>query len=175
MIAKLYKLTDSRGQTRGNTQWGEGIAHVAQGDAGQDLCSDGWIHAYESPLLAVLLNLIHANFADPQLWKAEGEIGKRDGQLKVGCRRLKTLNRIDLPQVTTNQRVAFGILCAKEVCRDTSWNRWADDWLSGKDRSAGAEAWAWARRAAAAEAAAWASLSCSDCFMAHHMRKFSPR
>jgi hypothetical protein len=39
---KLYKLTDEHGQTRGGTQWGEGVTHTATG-TGTELCSDGWI------------------------------------------------------------------------------------------------------------------------------------
>jgi hypothetical protein len=49
---KLYKLTDENGQTKNHTQWGENISHSASGDSNQDLCSNGWIHAYESSLLA---------------------------------------------------------------------------------------------------------------------------
>src|ERR1700680_2145512 len=131
---KLYKLTDEKGQTRGGVQWGENVTHTATGDATQDLCSDGWIHAYTSPLLAVLLNPIHANFASPKLFEATGEVGKRDGQLKVGVRSLTTVKEIPLPSVTDTQRIAFGILCALEVCKDAEFTTWAKDWLTGKDR-----------------------------------------
>src|SRR5262250_2167785 len=97
----LYKLTDERGQTRGGTQWGEDVTHEALGADGRDLCSSSWIHAYEHPLLAALLNPIHADFQSPQLWEARGEIGKRDGQLKCGCRKLTTVRQIELPTITT--------------------------------------------------------------------------
>lgn len=148
---KLYKLTDENGQTKNATQWGEGVEHAATGDAAQDLCSDGWIHAYESPLLAVLLNPIHANFRNPILWEAEGEVEKRDGQLKVGCRKLRTLQKIPLPKIKTEQRVKFAVFCAQAVYDDAVWHTWAKNWLSGKDRSAGAAA------EAARAAEAWAA------------------
>ena len=51
---KCYKLTDSAGRTHGDTQWGAGTRHEATGVATRGLCSDGWIHAYESPELAAL-------------------------------------------------------------------------------------------------------------------------
>ena len=154
---KLYKLTDANGRTCGDTQWGEGITHTATGSPDKDLCSDGWIHAYEHPLLAVLLNPIGANFADPQMWEAGGEVGKREGQLKCGCRSLKTMKRMDLPVISLTQKVAFGILCAKTVTKDKAWEKWADDWLSRKDRTeAAARAAARAARAAA-QAAEWAA------------------
>ena len=166
----LYKLTDRDGQTRNDTQWGPGVSHSGTGKG--ELCGPGWIHAYEHPLIAVLLNPIHANFQSPRLWEAEGEVGLRDGQLKCGCKALTTIREIPLPAVTTEMRVRFGILCAKEVCAYPAWNAWADRWLSGGDRSeaaAGAAseaAWAaqaaWAAEAAAARAeAAWAAEAVS--------------
>ena len=156
-MANLYKLTDSCGKTRGGTQWGPGVSHSGTGEGG--LCGPGWIHAYEHPLVAVLMNPIHADFNNPRLWEAEGEVGLRDGQLKCGCKTLTTVREIPLPAVTTEMFVRLAILCAKEVCACRAWNAWADRWLSGEDRSeaaarAAAEA-AWARAAQAAEA--WAA------------------
>jgi hypothetical protein len=161
-MIKLYKLTDGDGQTRGGTQWGPGVSHSGTGEGG--LCGPGWIHAYEHPLVAVLMNPIHANFKNPRLWEAEGEVGLRDGQLKCGCKTLTTIREIPLPAITTEMRVRFAILCAKEVCAaDIAWNAWADKWLSGEDRTQAAaeaaQATAWASEAAAAWAseAAWAA------------------
>jgi hypothetical protein len=165
-MIKLYKLTDGDGQTWGGTQWGPGISHSGTGEG--ELCGPGWIHAYEHPLIAVLLNPIHANFQNPRLWEAEGEVGLRDGQIKCGCATLTTIREIPLPEITTEMRVRFAILCAKEVCTCLSWNAWADKWLSGEDRSwASADAAAWAARASAARAsaaraAAWASEAASE-------------
>lgn len=146
---KAWKLTDANGQTYGGTQWGEGVTHEASGEG--DLCGSGWLHFYDDPLLAVLFNPIHTNFgAGMQLWEAvaEGAI-KPDNGLKFGCSRLTTVRRVDAPEVTMEQRIRFGILCAKEVCDDPAWNAWADRWLSGKDRTA--------RAAAAAREATWAA------------------
>jgi hypothetical protein len=149
-MIKLYKLTDKDGQTRGGMQWGPGVSHSGTGEG--ELCGWGWIHAYEHPLIAVLMNPIHAKFKNPRLWEAEGEIAIRDGQIKCGCKTLTVIREIPLPAITTEMRVRFAILCAKEVCADLSWNAWADRWLSGEDRSAEA-AWAWAAAAWAARAA----------------------
>ena len=166
-MIKLYKLTYRDGQTRNDTQWGPGVSHSGTGEGG--LCGPGWIHAYEHPLIAVLLNPIHADFKNPRLWEAEGEVGLRDGHLKCGCKALTTVREIPLPAVTTEMRVRFAIMCAKEVCADLSWNAWADRWLSGEDRTqaaaaaqaAAARAWAasavWAAAVWAAEAAASAA------------------
>ena len=150
---RLYKLTDSNDQTRNATQWGVGVTQRTDG-AGA-LCGPGWLHAYEHPLLAVLLNPIHANF-DPgamHLWAADAAGGVlRDGPLKIGVTELTTAVKMPLPIVSTEQRVRFAILCALEVCADTAWRQWAERWLSGEDRSsvwAAEEAAVWAAEAAA--------------------------
>ena len=132
-MTRLYKLTDAAGRTRNNTQWGPGVTHSGTGTG--DLCSEGWIHAYTHPLLAVLLNPIHANFAEPRLWEAEGDVALDDRGLKVGCKTLTTLREAPVPAVTLEQRVRFGILCARKVCADPTWLTWAERWLSGEDRS----------------------------------------
>jgi hypothetical protein len=153
---RLYKLTDAQGRTRAGYDneltWAVGVTHTAKGK-GTELCTDGVIHAYEHPLLAVLLNPIHANFnpATMRLFAAEGEIVAREGQLKCGVKSLTIVEEIPVPTMTTEQRVKFAILCAKEVCKDSTWNAWADKWLSGEDRSeARAARAAWEARAARA-------------------------
>jgi hypothetical protein len=131
----LYKLTDQNNKTHNETLWGPGVKRKATGKR-YELCSDGLIHAYEDPLLAVFISPLHVNYSNPKLWKAKTTCKKivRDGT-KVGVKSLTTLHEIPLPIVTTTQRIAFGILCAKKVCSDTKWNKWADKWLSGEDRS----------------------------------------
>ena len=129
---KFYKLTDANGQTKNNTQWGEGVTHAGTGEG--PLCGPGWIHFYTDPLLAVLLNPIHGNFQSLRLWETEGEVGARDHGLKVGCKSATTIREIPVPIVRLEQRIRFGILCAKRVYGNVAWNTWADKWLSGEDR-----------------------------------------
>lgn len=133
MTTTVYKLTDEHGQTHGGTQWGENVTHTAPGRG--DLCGPGWIHAYSDPLLAVLLNPIHAGFEHPRLWECEADVGKDDHGCELGCTSLTTLRELPLPEVTTEQRVRFAILAAKQVCTDERWLAWAEGWLSGQDRS----------------------------------------
>lgn len=172
---KVYKLTDKNNQTRNKTQWGENVTHETDGSG--DLCGPGWLHAYSDPLLAVLLNPIHADFYKPRLWEAQGEgISKDEHGLKLGFTKLTTLREIPLPKVSTEQRVRFAIYCALEVCKEPAFVSWAEKWLDGSDRTLmsaqAAQAaqsaeesvnavWAEAQAAAAwateAAAAAWAS------------------
>lgn len=154
-MTKLYKLTTPDNKTRpgkdNECRWGENVTHSGTGKG--DLCGPGYIHAYTDPLLAVLLNPLHGDYPNPNLWECEGEIAKHDGQLKVGCVTLTTVRQIELPKITTEQRAKFAILCAKQVCTDPAWNNWADKWLSGADRTA------WAAWAAWAAGAAWAAAA----------------
>lgn len=141
----LYKLTDKDGYTRrnqtGETKWREGFTLATSGKG--ELCGPGFVHAYTHPLLAMLLNLIHANICDPLLWECEGKVVRTDHGLKVGCTSLTALRRIPLPEVTMARRVRFAILCAQAVFAGCSqeWDNWADAWLSGQDRTAQAAAW----------------------------------
>jgi hypothetical protein len=130
-----YKLTDSEKMTVNNTLWGENVTHKATGSQTQDLCSDGWIHFYCNPLIAVLMNPSHANFKNPIMWEGIASGAIKHESLKSGCESFTTIRQIPLPNITTTQRVAFGILCALEVCKDAEFVSWADSWLSGKDRN----------------------------------------
>ena len=130
----VYKLTDEQGMTHGDTQWGEGVSHEASGVGG--LYGPGWIHCNDDPLIALLMNPIYTEFRSPRLWKALAEGPTLDNSgLKRGVRKLTTLREITLPEITLEQRVTFGILCAKEVYTESEWNTWADEWLDNTNRS----------------------------------------
>lgn len=131
---KAYKLTDQNSQTKFQTQWGENVSHTASGQD-CDLCSDGWIHFYTNPLIAVLMNPVHSNFSSPKLWECETRGKELHEPLKSGCKTLTTIKEIPVPEFTNTQRIVFAILCVKKVYNDPKWNKWADEWLSGKNRT----------------------------------------
>ena len=149
---KYYKLTDQNGFTRNDTQWGEGITHTATRE-GKTLCTNEVIHVYKSALLSVLLNPIHADFTRPRLWECECSRPVANDGTKLGVKKCTTLREIPLPQVTTEQRVKFAILCALEVYHASEFALWADGWITGRDRSAAAVYAANAAADAAAHAA----------------------
>ena len=155
-MIKLCKLTTQTLTTHNGFQWELGKpAPELSGEGG--LCGPGYYHCYTHPLLAVLLNPIHADFKNPRLFLIEaGGVSAGDHGLKMGFTRMKLTEEISLPEFTTNQHIAFGIYCALEVCKDEGFKTWAEGWLSGKDRSRAAAAAA-AARAEAAEAAAEAA------------------
>ena len=148
---KLYKLTDENDQTCNQTQWGENITHSGTGEG--PMCSEGWIHAYIDPLLAIFVNPIHGGYVKPNLWIAEGEIKLQDS-LKVACLTLTTLYKEEIPPtLTDNQRIRVGIKCALKVYEEEFFGRWAKNWLSGKDRTHKSAAAATADAAAYTDAA----------------------
>jgi hypothetical protein len=142
--------------------WGPGVTHKVEANQEAYLCTGYWIHAYEHPLLAVLMAPVHVvDFKNMIMWLARGSGAFKSDGTKCGVSELTTLRRQKMPEVTTAQRVRFGILCAKEVCKGVAWNAWADKWLSGKDRTAASAASASAAFAANASAAFAANASAS--------------
>jgi len=132
----LYKLTNSEGYTRGATYWEVGVTHTLMPCQNPKLCSGDVFHAYTSPLLAALLNHVHADYCNPQCFTCEGTVAVSDGT-KVGCFSLEVLGTFSLPQVTRVQAVAFHILCGLQVCKIPRFVHWAERWLCAADRSFG--------------------------------------
>jgi len=165
---KYYKLTDKNLQTYKGCQWVVGDWKETSGEG--ELCSEGWLHCYHHPLLAVLHNPIHANIFEPLVWEVEvGGKYLNDNFIKCGFTKMRLVKQIELPVVTTNQRVAYGIYSSLEVYENTEYRRWAENWLNGTDRSITAAAVA--RTAARAAAcflmdipfSGWASGRRTDC------------
>jgi hypothetical protein len=181
MTRTLYKLTDENLTTQNNTLWVINEWKETDGIQ-QSLCNSSWLHAYEDPYVAAFMYVIHVYYSNPRFFKAEGNGKFLSDGTKCGVTKLRLLEEIPLPTITTEQRVKIAILCALEVCHEASFVTWANNWLSGKDRSedaaaAYADAAYNAARAAAfaadyadaaynaARAAAWAAdyAACAAC------------
>ena len=122
-------------QTHGGCQWVLGEEKTTSGEG--ELCGPGWLHCYADPLLAVLLNPIHADYENPRLFRARvGRKSKHDHGLKSGYTKMTLIEEIPVPAISTAQRVRFAILCAMKVYQDPGFVQWGENWLSGKDRSA---------------------------------------
>jgi hypothetical protein len=162
-----YKLLTQDMKTRkgkyNEMDWSDvGEWHEANGEGG--LCTAGMIHDYDDPWIAVVMNPAHAAIHDPVMYETERDGPTETDGLKCGCKRLRLVRRVDIPDVPRVQRVAFGILAAMQVCHDDVWLTWARAWLSGEDRSStsaryAAEAAAYVAFAAAATAAAYAAYA----------------
>jgi len=167
-----YKLTDADGYTRrdkfGETLWVPGVWHEATG-TGVTLCTDGWIHWYDHPLLAMLFNPINAEIENPRMWECEigGEV-LLDHGIKGGSKRCRVMREIPVPQISTEQRITFAVLCTLKVYQ-SEWSRqWIMKWLSERDRKAVA---AWATGVAVTAATAknldLIALACKACGVEH--------
>jgi hypothetical protein len=168
---KKYKLTTQEMTTYNGFKWELGKKYTTSGEG--DLCSGGFLHYYHHPLLAVLLNPIHADITNPRIFEVEADgIHKNDNGLKGGCNEMTLVKEIELPIITSTQRVAFSILASLDVYKNEGYEVWAKKWLSGEDRSAESarsaaeSAWSAARSAArsawsaeSAESAAWSAES----------------
>jgi len=159
----LYKLTDEQGNTRKNTHWDVGTKHEVRRElriCTHPLCTSSYIHAYENPLVAVLMNPIHANFKAPILWRAVGWVSRREGELKCGCFSLRIIEKLPLPEISVAQRIRIGIYSALSICSEPDFVLWAKNWLAGTDRTVSAAATAanaYVANASAASAVAYAA------------------
>ena len=131
-----YKLTDQNMQTYKGYPWKLNVWQEPIGDS-QELCAPGLLHGYIHPLVAVLMNPIHANIINPRLFKCEVKGEHLDDHgLKEGWKFMRLVEEIPVPDISLIQEIAFGILCALEVFTKYNFVQWAEDWLSGKDRRA---------------------------------------
>ncbi len=153
-ILTRYKLTSQDMTTHNGYRIPPfGWYYPERRDGNAKPCTNTVLHHYASPLLAVLLNPIHASIDNPRLFEVEilEEVGT-DG-LKGWSREQRIVRELPLPTISSNQRVAFGLLCSLEVYKTDSFVMWVEEWLSGKDRTAYAASAASAAADAAARAA----------------------
>jgi len=134
-----YKLTDKDGYTRrgrdGETLWTLGCIVNAIGK-GTKLCTSDVIHYYDSPEIAVFMNPVHGNIKPPlRCFEIEIDaIVTHDGT-KGGCKHAKCLREVTVPKLSLTQMTHISIRCAMVVYKEASWVSWAENWLSGKDRT----------------------------------------
>ena len=129
-----YKLTDSEMRTHNEFQWELGKWYETTGEG--KLCSPGWLHFYSDPLVGLFMNPAHMDIRNPRLFRAEvkGNFIDDNG-LKCGYTKARLVEELPLPQISPVQWIRFAIFCAKEVYKGEEWNKWANNWLSGKDRT----------------------------------------
>ena len=154
-VATIYKLTDMNMKTFGGYPWALGKWNRTSGEG--DLCGPGWLHAYTSPVLAELLDPIHANFREYRLFRGEasGPVISDSG-LKVGYTNMRITEELPRLHITTENRIRFGIACACRVYTSAEYRAWAGRWVSGADRTEAAARTA-VRAASTARVAVWAA------------------
>lgn len=131
----VYKLTDPNLRTYNEFQWV--LRQWAPPLDGKFLCTSGVYHAYHTIELALLLSPIHVIYSDNfRLWEAEvrGRIIYDHG-LKLGATEMRLIRELPFTPPTIEQRVLFALFCAKESCKEPEFVTFADNWISGKDRT----------------------------------------
>ena len=157
---RKYKITTQNMTTHNGHPWEVGVEQTVLNPTAE-LCSPGVFHFYDSPEIAVLMNPIHANIANPRLFAAEiDRVVIHDGT-KGGCHGMTLVLELPLPTIDMATRLAFGIFCALEVYPDADFSAWAAAWMDGSDRSRAAGA-AWEAAEAAAGAAAGAAAEAAE-------------
>ena len=131
---KYYKLLSKEMTSYNNTKWEIGVP-ISILKKGNTMCSDEVLHCYNHPFLAAFLNPIHVNIKEPFLFEISvDEIVNTDG-LKFASKSQTLLKEIPLPEISREQKIEIAIRITKTVNKNEKWNLWADEWLSGKDRS----------------------------------------
>lgn len=107
----VYKLTDGQMRTYRNYQWT--LGKQEQQEFNPHMCAPGGYHAYRSPVLAVLLNYVHAYFDSRtmRLFKARGAGAHKLRSDKCKFEKLTLLEELKLPRVTRARLLAVLKLC----------------------------------------------------------------
>ena len=166
-MTKMYKLVTQEYTTHGGMKWEIGKTNKATHE-GIEMCSNQVLHCYKTPEQAVLFNPVHVNIQNPILLEIScSDIVANDG-LKYACKEQTPVREVVLPKLTTNQVVAIAIKLACLVYESSEFIVWANNWLSGRDRTARAAdaaadaAYAAADAARAADAAYAAAYAAAD-------------
>ena len=158
-MAYAYKLLSQEMTSRNNTKWEIGKAiEISKEFSGNELCSNQLLHCYASPEIAVFMNPVHANISEPRLFRIHCSKILADDGTKQGCKKQTLLKELPLPEISVEQRIKIAILCATEVYKEPNFLVWAENWNTGKDRTA-TSAYAAADKAANAAANAAANVA----------------
>jgi hypothetical protein len=105
---KVYKLTTQNNTTFNGFKWIPGRWKKTSGIG--PLCTEGWLHAYSDPLVAVFMNYIHASIDNPKLWEAEGNGEFKDDRgTKCGFSRMRIIKKLPLPKISLEDRIKIAI------------------------------------------------------------------
>ena len=130
IVKKYYKLLSQDLTSFNNTKW-ELNETITISVPGNQMCTNQVLHCYNHPLLAVILNSIHADIFKPRLFEISVDIIVNSDGLKFASKSQTLIKEIPLPEISTEQVTEFSIRVAKLVCKDEKWNSWADSWLDG--------------------------------------------
>lgn len=130
------KLTTQSMTTYDNFQWKLGERVTIDSEIkGKKPCTNQVLHYYEHPILAVLFNQTHANITNPRLFAISTSPRLGTDGLKSWCKSQVLLEEIELPKISITTKIAFTLICILYAYKEETWQLWATNWLTGKDRS----------------------------------------
>ena len=131
---RFYKLLTQDMTSHNDTKWELNIP-ITVTKEGTEMCTDQVLHCYNHPLLAIVLNPIHADIKNPRLFEIEvDKIVNTDG-LKYASKQQTLIKEITIPEISIEQKLEFAIRVTQLILKDTKWNSWADNWLNNTDRT----------------------------------------
>ncbi|MFV1996599.1 MAG: hypothetical protein ACC641_01185 [Acidiferrobacterales bacterium] len=86
-----------------------------------------------SALVAIMLNPWHAQLETPKMLELHFTsiaIDTSDPTIRMSVR------EVTLPEITTDQKIIFGLMVVSTVFNNNQFNQWAEKWIDGSDRSA---------------------------------------
>lgn len=124
---RKYLLVDDDGRSRRGGVIEAEAANASLQYRRQIISQNIWECA-ETPLLAVLINPLHAESVVPRLFELRGNM---DDDKFV----LHRVREIVAPSVSPEQKLIFAMLCVRALTPDQLFSAWVDRWLSSTDRS----------------------------------------
>ena len=131
----IYKLTRQNRTTRDGFKYPPKGKRLPELSGKGGLCSSGFYHGYAHPLLSVLHAPIHVDVDYIKMIEIEVPEVYAPNQMKLGFTTGTVGKVIPLPKITLEQKIRYGIGCACFVHKEKPFRKWADNWISGKDRS----------------------------------------
>ncbi len=122
-----YLLTDVNGRSRRGTTIDTKRTNGKR-QFGGDVVSQNIWECADTPLLAVMINPLHAECVLPRLFEIRGEFGQQQNTIH-------RIREIGLPKALPEQKLAFAMYCVRSLAPDDAFAAWADRWLANIDRS----------------------------------------
>ncbi|MFV1997071.1 MAG: hypothetical protein ACC641_03575 [Acidiferrobacterales bacterium] len=93
-----------------------------------DIVSRNIWECADTPLLAIMINPLHAECVRPRLFEIRGEFGQ-------GQNTIHRVGEVILPDVSPEQKLAFAMYCVRSIVPEHAFGAWVERWLANIDRS----------------------------------------
>jgi len=127
-----YILADSANRTRNGSRVFPGRSTFSS-QASNNIVAQNASDIGASPLVAIMLNPWHAQLENPKMLELHFTsiaIDSSHPTIRMNVR------EVEVPEITTDQKIIFALLTISEIYKNDQFNRWASAWISGSDRSA---------------------------------------